>query len=395
MSEIKRKSLSAIAKIVGLENEQGLHHFITSSPWTAKDLETRRLEIILNLLEGKEIDVIIDETGDKKKGKTTDYVKRQYIGNLGKIENGIVSVNAYGYYEGITFPLKCKIYKPRERLKDGDEYKSKPEIGAKIVKELREEGFQIKRVLADSLYGESVSNFLRVIEGLKIDYAVGIRSNHGVWLPKEQRVRANKWRSFEHDRSDGKSEIRYIREIIYGKRRQKQYWEITTDKETIPKDATWFIMTNIGQVKYKEVGNIYKIRAWIEYGFKQSKSELGWADFRLTNYEQIQKWWELVMSAYLIVSLHSESFNPFVTTIDKKLKQHDWWDKNKGWKNLLNNLRLILQPSVSLNLIMPWLKVFPSPQLYWGFSRLIAFMNEFDCLQYLVYFWDDLYLSSA
>jgi SRSO17 transposase len=41
----------------------------------------------------REITVIIDETGDKKKGKTTDYVKRQYIGNIGKVENGIVSVN--------------------------------------------------------------------------------------------------------------------------------------------------------------------------------------------------------------------------------------------------------------------------------------------------------------
>jgi SRSO17 transposase len=34
----------------------------------------------------------VDETGDKKKGHSTDYVKRQYIGNLGKIENGIVVV---------------------------------------------------------------------------------------------------------------------------------------------------------------------------------------------------------------------------------------------------------------------------------------------------------------
>jgi SRSO17 transposase len=39
---------------------------------------------------------IIDETGDRKKGNKTDYVKRQYIGNLGKIENGIVAVTAYG-----------------------------------------------------------------------------------------------------------------------------------------------------------------------------------------------------------------------------------------------------------------------------------------------------------
>jgi DDE superfamily endonuclease len=38
------------------------------------------------ILAGREITLIIDETGDRKKGEATDYVKRQYIGNLGKIE---------------------------------------------------------------------------------------------------------------------------------------------------------------------------------------------------------------------------------------------------------------------------------------------------------------------
>ena len=75
--------------------------------------------------------MIIDETGDKKKGKSTDYVKRQYIGNLGKTENGIVAVTAYGVFCGMTFPLAFEIYKPRERLKQGDKYRTKPEI-AKI-----------------------------------------------------------------------------------------------------------------------------------------------------------------------------------------------------------------------------------------------------------------------
>jgi SRSO17 transposase len=151
ISDLKRKSLPAIAKIVGVESEQSLHHFISQSPWSAQELEERRLEIILKVLEGNEIDVIVDETGDAKKGKTTDYVKRQYIGNLGKIENGIVSVNAYGHYQGITFPLKFKIFKPKERLKEGDEYKSKPVLGAEMIKELKAKGFKIKRVLADSL----------------------------------------------------------------------------------------------------------------------------------------------------------------------------------------------------------------------------------------------------
>jgi len=61
--------------------------------------------------------LVIDDTGDRKKGQHTDYVKRQYIGNLGKIENGIVAVT-YGLIN-ITVPLLFEVYKPKERLKPG------------------------------------------------------------------------------------------------------------------------------------------------------------------------------------------------------------------------------------------------------------------------------------
>ena len=39
------------------------------------------------------------------KNQFTDYVKRQYIGNIGKTENGIVVVTDRCYLDGITFPL--------------------------------------------------------------------------------------------------------------------------------------------------------------------------------------------------------------------------------------------------------------------------------------------------
>ena len=86
LSDIKRKSLPAIASLLGLDNEQGLLHFITDSPWELKKLEERRLNIILEILEGRGIMAIVDETGDRKKGSKTDYVKRQYIGNVGKLD---------------------------------------------------------------------------------------------------------------------------------------------------------------------------------------------------------------------------------------------------------------------------------------------------------------------
>ena len=33
ISDIKRKTLPEIARVVGLSNEQGLLHFLTESPW--------------------------------------------------------------------------------------------------------------------------------------------------------------------------------------------------------------------------------------------------------------------------------------------------------------------------------------------------------------------------
>ncbi len=87
-----------------------------------KEPNIKEINIALN---GQAITVVIDETGDRKKGKKTDYVARQYLGSVGKIDNGIVSVNAYGVYENITFPLSFKVFKPKGTLKSGEKYKTK------------------------------------------------------------------------------------------------------------------------------------------------------------------------------------------------------------------------------------------------------------------------------
>jgi hypothetical protein len=143
-------------------------------------------------------------------------------------------------------------------------------------------------------------------------------------------------------------------------------------------------MTKIPRVKFKEVGNIYGLRNWIEYGLKQSKNELGWADFRFTDYSKIAKWWEIVMSAYLLVSLQAEVLNNIpdkglhepIDPVVSNFSEHQSWDEGKGWKNLLNNLRLVIQPYQFFNLLKPWLAVFPISHLSVGFLTLIALMNR-------------------
>ena len=57
---------------------------------------------------------------------------------LAKYDNGIVSVNAYGVYENIAFPLISTYLSRKERLKESDSYKTKIELASSIVTELVE-----------------------------------------------------------------------------------------------------------------------------------------------------------------------------------------------------------------------------------------------------------------
>lgn len=386
ISTLKRKSLPEIAKVVSINSAQSLHHFIANSEWSVEKIKNQRLEKIKRALNGKGITVVIDETGDRKKGKKTDYVARQYLGSVGKIDNGIVSVNAYGVYDNITFPLLFKVFKPQGTLKAEDKYKTKIELATEIITELIELGLNIELVLADSLYGES-SQFIRKLAAYKLAYVVAIRSNHAVWLPSEQRVRANKWCKFTRTFSNQKSETRYIREIIYGKRRDITYWELTTDTETMPENSTSFVMTNL-QGKLKRIlGDLYGLRTWVEYGFRQCKQELGWTDYRFTDFQHIEKWWEIIFCVYTMISLNSPAFlsslqsHQLAPEISENsstvFTAHPQWNHQTGWKNTLNNLRLIVQPLLLFWLIYPWLDVFPNSNFLLGFNQLISAMNEF------------------
>jgi SRSO17 transposase len=384
ISDLPRKSLPAIAHRVGAD-PQALHYFIANADWSLQKLREKRLELTRNALPERPFVLIIDETGDLKKGKSTDYVARQYIGNLGMVDHGIVSVSAYAVLDNVTFPLRFQIFKPESRLKPDDSYLSKPTIAINLVRQLVADGFAIKLVLADALYGES-SPFLRALEELKLPFVVAIRDNHGVRMPSNQRVRFTQWRPFQRVFSDGSEETRYIREVVFGKRHRLRYYDLTSDPKKLPAATTRFVMTNLeGELRHT-LGNFYGLRTWIEYGYKQIKNELGWADERLTDYHDIERWWELVFSAYLMVGLQTPVLAPVVEAVTgeptevgrpepSQVSKHPCWDPELSWKRTLNNLRLLIQPFCALCLLLPWMAVFPVPGLIEKLRFLIACIN--------------------
>lgn len=373
LAETRRKSLPRLGKAVHAD-PQALHHFLAHAEWSVEALRRRRLEWLVQAIGDTPLVLCLDETGDRKKGQTTDYVATQYIGNLHTLANGIVSVNAYGLLGTTTFPLLCRVFKPESRLKAGDVYKTKPQLAVEIIEELVALGFRFSVVLADSLYGES-GPFISTLHRLHLHYVVAIRSNHGVWLPPGQRVRQTRWRPFERVFTDGSTEQRFLRETIYGRRQAVRYYQITTDPAMLPPETTWDLMTNQPGKIERTVGNTFGLRTWVEYGFKHAKDDLGWADYRVTDYASIERWWELVMSAYTLVSLQSladaarDQPDPAPPT---GLQSHAAWDTRTGWKHHLNNLRLLLQPYVCSCLLLPWLALVPLPHAHAVQTRLAA-----------------------
>jgi SRSO17 transposase len=373
LAETRHKSLPRLGKTVHAD-PQALHHFLAKADWSVEAFRKQRLQLLHQAVGETPFILCIDETGDRKKGQTTDYVASQYIGNLHTLAKGVVSVTAYGLLGTTTFPLLFRVFKPESRLKPGDVSKTKPQLAIEIVEELVALGFRFSIVLADSLYGES-GEFISALHRLKLHYVVAIRSNHGVWLLPGQRIRQTRWRPFERVFTDGSSEQRFLRETIYGRRQAVRYYQITTDPATLPPETTWDLMTNQPGKIEATVGNTFGLRTWVEYGFKHSKDALGWADYRVTDYASIARWWELVMSAYTLVSLPSLAdaardqpgppAQPAPAPVPSApLEAHPAWDAGTGWKHHLNNLRLLLQPYVCSCLLFPWLALVPPPHAH-------------------------------
>jgi SRSO17 transposase len=375
LAETKRKSLPRLAKTVQA-NPQALHHFLANADWSIEELRAVRLRLTREALAGCPIMVCIDETGDPKKGQTTDYVASQYLGSQHHVEPGIVSVNAYGVLDTVTVPLGCALYKPKSCLKPGDVFQTKPQLALDLIQQLLAYGFRLDVVLADTVYGQS-SALVNAMDQLGLRYVVAIRSTHGVWMEARERIRTTPWRAFERVFADGSSQERYLQETIFGRRRAVRYFQITTDPVRRPSESTWQLMTNLpGKIEHS-VGNTFGLRTWIEYGFKQAKDELGWADFRLTDAASIERWWELVLCAYLFVSLQAPVFAAPEAASPAATRYHPAWTDDASWKHRLDNLRLLLQPFICACLLLPWLRLHPLPHLTAGLADLCALMNTY------------------
>src|SRR5258708_25138404 len=112
---------------------QSLQWFLSESNWDAAAVNQRRRELLAqapNTAPHAEGVLVIDETGDVKDGTHTAHVGRQYLGSVGKIDTGVVSVSSLWADEHVYYPLEVIPYTPAAWVARG---RTDPDFRTKLV----------------------------------------------------------------------------------------------------------------------------------------------------------------------------------------------------------------------------------------------------------------------
>ncbi len=102
--------------------------------------------------------LIVDETGDPKRGHRIVLAAQQYLGKLGHVANGVVAVTSHWTDGSRHVPLGVKPYRPASRLPKGRKdpaFHTKPALAWQLIEEARAAGIPFRLVVADSVYGEN------------------------------------------------------------------------------------------------------------------------------------------------------------------------------------------------------------------------------------------------
>lgn len=319
----RAKTLTALAGAEPLVQAQAapvqqLQFFLSESAWDVEAVTARTLQLLgadpltASNTEGA---LVIDDTGDRKDGCATDHVARQYLGSVGKVDNGIVAVTTLWAHEQRYYPLHVKPYTPECRLAGGKQdpdFHTKPHIALGLVERAQAAGIAFKAIVADCFYGDN-----NALEGAflqrRLPYVLAHRGTIGRgWAPAhaahsfEEAARdlpLRAWRRIERRFRDGHTEQWWAAELTllgYGADKPVRAICATTDRRTLPDLSTWYLTTNLPaqQAPLAEVVRLYGLRNWIEQGYKQMKDELGWADFMVRSSRAICRHWALVCCAF-------------------------------------------------------------------------------------------------
>ena len=113
LSDAERKNVETIAYLHDQERRE-LQHFIGGSQWDHKPLLAELVRQVATALGEADGVIVIDPSGFEKDGRDSVGVQRQWLGRLGKIDNGQVGVYlGYASRQGHAL-CDVRLYLPKE-----------------------------------------------------------------------------------------------------------------------------------------------------------------------------------------------------------------------------------------------------------------------------------------
>jgi SRSO17 transposase len=164
MAGLPRTNCWSLAEHAGEACPRGMQRLLSAASWDAEAvLGDVRDWVVAHLGEPDAI-LVIDETGDVKKGAATVGVQRQYSGTAGRIENCQVAVYlTYASSKGHAL-IDRALYLPTSWAQDGErraavgvpqdvEFATKPALAQALIADTLQAGVPAGWVAGDEVYG--------------------------------------------------------------------------------------------------------------------------------------------------------------------------------------------------------------------------------------------------
>ena len=327
LSDLPRKSVEPIALACGTA-VRTLQEFLTTADWQhqrAREQLQERIAEVLEALPDDELGTIgvIDETSSQKKGDKTPGVRRQYLGCVGKIDNGIVTVHvgvAKGTFQAL---LDADLYLPkswgvdRRRCREAgipDEvrYRPKWQIAYEQLVRLDANGLRFDWLVFDEGYGSKVP-FLRVLDAVgqrfvgEVPVSFSVRTAAGGETQRADEVlsagAATRGRSFRLSRKTvGDTRWRATSRLVEAGGCR---WVLVAARSESTAEVKYFVTNATDQPLARVLRAAFR-RATIEHSFRVAKSEAGLAHYEGRQYVGLIRHLILGLVVLGFVSIHTD-----------------------------------------------------------------------------------------
>src|SRR5277367_1153548 len=194
LGDTERKNVWQMATSTVDGNYASLLNFIHGEAWSASSVNDRRLTILNSCRQTRVKDgfsLILDDSGHRKSGNATAGVGRQYLGQIGKVDNGVVMVTSHAYDGVKGVPIDVELYKRASSLdkgKEDPEFQKKPNIALALVERCLKRGLTPGLILLDAGYGNNAP-LLKELESRGLKYVAAINKTRNVYyqLPGDKR----------------------------------------------------------------------------------------------------------------------------------------------------------------------------------------------------------------